>query len=152
MESVMQQFIERTETIFSELGFDVFEREQTEDMYQASFGQNGKYDGSFFIEKESNFIELAYTYTFNNDEEKLLRDHLESMLDICYEYGCYFNILKAEEEIHFSVFSKIYYSGFNLESLSDTLDDFTACVQELSIMFDLEEEENHFPDSEGGEL
>jgi hypothetical protein len=153
MESVMQEFIERTEIIFSELGYDVFDREHNEDMFQASFGKNGKFDGSFFIEKESNFIEFAYTYTFDNDEERFLRDHLESMLDICYEYGCYFNILKADGEIHFSVFTKIYFSGFNLESLSDTLEDFTACIQELAITFDLEEEEeeeNRHLDSEDG--
>jgi hypothetical protein len=146
----MLQIIERAETIFSELGYEVFDREQTEDMYQASFGKNGTFDGSFFIEKDSNFIELAYTYTFDNDEEKFLREHLESMLDVCYEYGSYFNILKADGEFHFSVFSKIYFSAFNLESLSDTLDDFTACIEELSMMFDLEEG-NNYQDSEGGE-
>ena len=142
----MKEFIERTETIFSELGYEVFDKEQSEDMYQASFGQNGKFNGSLFIEKESNFIEFAYTYTFDNDEEKFLREHLESMLDICYEYGCYFNILKANGKIHFSVFSKLYFSGFNVESLSDTLEDFIACNQELVLMFALDEDE--YTDSE----
>jgi len=142
----MKEFIERTETIFSELGYEVFDKEQSEDMYQASFGQNGKFNGSLFIEKESNFIEFAYTYTFDNDEEKFLREHLESMLDICYEYGCYFNILKANGKIHFSVFSKLYFSGFNVESLSDTLEDFISCNQELVLMFALDEDE--YTDSE----
>jgi len=142
----MKEFIERTETIFSELGYEVFDKEHSEDMYQASFGQNGKFNGSLFIEKESNFIEFAYTYTFDNDEEKFLREHLESMLDICYEYGCYFNILKANGKIHFSVFSKLYFSGFNVESLSDTLEDFISCNQELVLMFALDEDE--YTDSE----
>ena len=139
----MKDLIERTETIFSEIGYDVFDREQTEDMYQASFGKNGKFSGSFFIESDSNFIELAYTYTFDNNEENFLREHLESMLEICYEYGSYFNLLKGDDEIHFSVFTKIYFSGFNVESLGDTLEDFVACNQELALMFDLEEDEDY---------
>lgn len=138
----MKEIIERTETIFSELGYDIFDSEQSEDMYQASFGKGTKFNGSFFIENDSDFIELAYTYTFDNNEERFLRDHLESMLDICYEYGCYFNVLKGEDEIHFSVFSKLYFSGFNVESLGDTLEDFTACNQELTLMFELEEGNN----------
>ena len=136
----MKEWIERTETIFSELGYDIFDKEQSEDIYQASFGKNSKFNGSFFIENDSNFIELAYTYTFDNNEENFLRENLESMLEICYEYGSYFNILKGEDEIHFSIFTKIYFSGFNVESLSDTLEDFIACNQELTLMFELDED------------
>ena len=61
------------------------------------------------------------------------------MLDICYENGCYFNIVEDEEEIHFHVFSKIYYSGLNVESLEDTLEDFISCNQELELIFEIEE-------------
>ena len=147
---VMNDLIERAETIFSELGYEVFDREQTEDIYQASFGKEKNFDGSFFIENESNFIELAYTYSFDNDEENFLREHLESMLEICYEYGSYFNIIKGSDEIHFSVFSKIYFSGFNLESLSDTLEDFNACNRELALIFELEGDGNYSESGEDG--
>jgi len=138
----MREIIERVETIFSELGYDVFDKEENEEVYEASFGKGKKYDGSFFIESNSNFVELAYTFTFDVDEEGYLRDELESMLDICYEYGCYFSILKDENEIHFSVFSKLYFSGLNVESLGDTLEDFVDCTQELAVLFEMEDEES----------
>ena len=41
------------------------------------------------------------------------------------------------------VFTKMYFSGFNVESLGDTLEDFIACNQELALMFDLEEDEDY---------
>jgi hypothetical protein len=137
----MKDMIERVETIFSELGYDISEREESEDVYQASFAKGGKYIGSFFIERNSNFLELAYTFTFDLDEEGYLRDELESTLDVCYEYGSYFSILKGENEIHFSVFSKLYFSGLNVESLGDTLEDFIDCAQELEVLFEMEEGE-----------
>jgi hypothetical protein len=135
----MKEIVERVETIFSELGYDIFEQEENEEVYQASFGKGKKYIGSFFIENNSNFLELAYTFTFDVDEERFLRDELESMLDICYEYGCYFSIMKGDNEIHFSVFSKLYFSGLNVESLGDTLEDFVDCTQELAVLFEMEE-------------
>jgi hypothetical protein len=137
----MKDIIERAETIFSELGYDISEREESEDVYQSSFGKGGKYSGSFFIEKNGNFIELAYTFTFDLDEESYLRDELDSLMDICYEYGCHFSILKGENEIHFSMFSKLYFSGLNVESLGDTLEDFIDCTQELAVLFEMEEGE-----------
>jgi hypothetical protein len=137
----MKDIIERTETIFSELGYDISEREESEDVYQSSFGKSGKYSGSFFIEKNGNFIELAYTFTFDLDEESYLKDELDSLMDICYEYGCYFSILKGENEMHFSVFSKLYFSGLNVESLGDTLEDFIDCTHELAVLFETEEGE-----------
>jgi hypothetical protein len=137
----MKDFIERAETIFSELGYDISEREESEDVYQSSFGKGGKYNGSFFIEKNGNFIELAYTFTFDLDEGSYLKDELDSLMDICYEYGCYFSILKGEDEIHFSVFSKLYFSGLNVESLGDTLEDFIDCTNELAVLFEMEEGE-----------
>jgi hypothetical protein len=137
----MKDIIERAETIFSELGYDISEREESEDVYQSSFSKGGKYSGSFFIEKNGNFLELAYTFTFDLDEESYLRDELDSLMDVCYEYGCYFSILKGDNEVHFSVFSKLYFSGLNVESLGDTLEDFTDCTQELAVLFEMEEGE-----------
>jgi hypothetical protein len=135
----MTEIIERVETIFSELGYDIFDREETDEMYQASFRKDERFQGSFFIEDGNNFLELVYTYTFDIDEENFLKEHLEPMMDICYEYGSYFNILKGNGEINFSVFGKLYFSGLNVESLGDTLEDFTECNQELVLVFELEE-------------
>jgi hypothetical protein len=140
---VMKDIIERIETIFSELGYEVVDREESEELYQASFVKDNEVAGSLFIEKNSNFLEIAYSYTFDIDEEDFLKDHLESMMNICYEYGNYFNITKNNDEINFSIFAKIYFSGINVESLQDTLDDFNACNREIIEVFGIDEESEY---------
>jgi len=142
----MNDSIGRVEAIFGELGYELFEVERNEDVYQASFGKNKHFSGTLFVEKDSNFLELVYSFTFDAEEENFLKEHLESMMNICYEYGSYFNIVKEEGEINFSVFSKIYYSGLNVESLEDTLEDFIGCTQELASMFGIEDSQD-FSDS-----
>ena len=137
----MKELVERVETIFSELGYNLFDKEETEDLYQASFGKEDEVYGTFFIESDNNFLEIANTYTFDSDEEDFLREHLEDMMNICYEYGNYFNIVKEEDEIDFSVFAKLYYSGLNLESLEDTLEDFIDCNRELISILNVEGDE-----------
>lgn len=139
----MKDIIERIETIFSELGYEVVDREESEELYQASFVKDDEVAGSLFIEKNSNFLEIAYSYTFDIDEEDFLKDHLESMMNICYEYGNYFNITKNNDEINFSIFAKIYFSGINVESLQDTLDDFNACNREIIEVFGIDEESEY---------
>ena len=140
----MKEKVERVEAIFGELGNDTFEKEITDDMYQTSFGKDGDISGSIFIENDCNFLEIAYTYVFDRDEEIFLRDHLESMMNVCYEYGIYFNVTREEDEINFSLFSKLYFSGLNVESLQDTIEDFASCNNELVSMFNVEEEDDHF--------
>ncbi|MHA2061709.1 MAG: hypothetical protein ACW963_05385 [Candidatus Sifarchaeia archaeon] len=139
----MKELIERIEAICSELGFQIIDRDESEELYQASFVKDEEIGGSLFIEKNSNFLEIAYSYSFDNDEENFLKDHLESMMNICYEYGNYFNIMKGDDEINFSIFSKLYFSGLNLESMQDTLEDFVACNHEIMEVFGLDEDESY---------
>lgn len=138
----MKDLIERIEAICSELGFRIIDREESEELYQSSFLQNDEICGSLFVEKDSNFLEIAYTYTFDLEEENFLKSHLESMMNICYEYGNYFNIMKGEDEINFSIFTKVYFSGLNVESMQDTFDDFIACNHEIIEIFGLDEDES----------
>jgi len=138
----MKDLIERIEAICSELGFRIIDREESEELYQSSLLQNDEICGSLFVEKDSNFLEIAYTYTFDVEEENFLKSHLESMMNICYEYGDYFNIMKGEDEINFSIFTKVYFSGLNVESMQDTLDDFIACNREIIEIFGLDEDES----------
>jgi hypothetical protein len=144
----MKDLIERIEAICSELGFRITDREESDELYQSSLLQNDEICGSLFVEKDSNFLEIAYTYTFDVEEENFLKSHLESMMNICYEYGNYFNIMKGEDEINFSIFTKVYFSGLNVESMQDTLDDFIACNHEIIEIFGLDEDEsfNSFDD------
>ena len=147
----MKDIIERIETIFSELGYDVVDREESDELYQSSFVKDNEIAGSLFVENNSNFLEIAYSYTFDIDEEDFLKDHLESMMNICYEYGNYFNISKNNDEINFSIFAKVYFSGINVESLQDTLDDFNACNREIIEVFGIDEESEYegFDGAEG---
>ena len=145
----MRDLIERIEAICSELGFSIIDREESEELYQSSLLKSEEICGSLFIEKTSNFLEIAYTYTFDIEEENFLKSHLESMMNICY--GNYFNIMKGEDEINFSIFAKVYFSGLNVESMQDTLDDFMACNHEIIEIFGLDEDEsfNDFDDVQG---
>jgi hypothetical protein len=142
-----RDIIERVEAIFGELGYTVYDKEETDEAYEGSFKKNDQFLGTIYIENDSNFIEFANTLTFDIAEESFFKKHLEPMLDICYENGCYFNILEDEDEINFHVFSKIYFSGLNVESLEDTLEDFNACNQELELIFEIEEGDSNI-DSE----
>ncbi|MBN2324781.1 MAG: hypothetical protein JXQ30_13690 [Spirochaetes bacterium] len=144
MNDEMKERVERIEAFLGELGYSTFEKEITEEMYQASFGTEGDITGSVFIEQDCNFLELAYTYMFDRSEETFLRDHLETMMNICYEYGIYFNVAREEDEISFSIFSKLYFSGLTVESLHDTIEDFVACNGELVSIFNVSEEDDNY--------
>jgi hypothetical protein len=144
MNDEMKERVERIEAFLGELGYDSFEKEITEEMYQSSFGKDGEITGSVFIEQDCNFLEIAYTYMFDRDEETFLRDHLETMMNICYEYGIYFNVAREEDEISFSIFSKLYFSGLTVESLHDTIEDFVACNSELISIFNVSEEDDNY--------
>jgi hypothetical protein len=144
MNDEMKERVERIEAFLGELGYSAFEKEITEEMYQASFGKDGDITGSVFIEQDCNFLELAYTYMFDRNEETFLRDHLETMMNICYEYGIYFNVAREEDEISFSIFSKLYFSGLTVESLHDTIEDFVACNNELVSIFNVSEEDDNY--------
>jgi len=136
----MKDLVNRVEAIFGELGFKVYDVESDEEIYEASFSRDNHFYGYLFIEKDNNFLELGYSYSFDIRDEELLRKNIEEIMNICYKYGSYFNVVKDEDEISLSVFSKIYYSGLNVESLEDTLDDFISCNEEISAVFDLHEE------------
>ena len=61
------------------------------------------------------------------------------MLKICYEFGCYLNLQK-NDEIMFSVFSKIYFAGLNYYSLKETLKDFNGCIESLRELIEIVKE------------
>ena len=69
-----------------------------------------------------------------------IRGRLEEMLKVCYEYGCYFSLQRSAEEISFSVFAKVYYTGMNFYSLKDTLRDFDRCVLALADLLKIDDQ------------
>lgn len=129
---LMKERIHRVKVLFTELGYEVYEGEASEDSFTAVFEHENGFQGGFFIDSESKFLEIAFTFSFSTRLGSFVQKNLEEMLAICYEYGCYMNLQKLEGEISFSVFSKIYYAGLNYYSLKETLRDFRECVESLT--------------------
>ncbi len=134
----MEERIRRVRVLFRELGYKLREPERAEGSYSAGFENESGLQGGFFIDQESRFLELAYTFSFSPTMADYVKSRLEEMLKICYEYGCYINIQTNRDEIAFSVFDKLYYSGLSYYSLRDSLKDFQRCVQALTELLELD--------------
>jgi hypothetical protein len=134
---LMEERIRRVRVLFRELGYRIRESERSTDTYSAGFEDEEGMQGGFFIDRASRFLELAYTFSFSPTMSEYLKTRLEEMLKVSYEYGCYINIQTSREEIAFSVFTKIYYSGLNFYALRDSLREFRFCVQALTDILEL---------------
>lgn len=135
---LMKERIRRVRVLFKELGYDIFEGEKQEDSYTAGIDDNHGFQCGFFIDVDSKFLEIAFTFSFSPKLGAFIQQNLEEMLKICYEYGCYLNLQKNGDEIAFSVFSKLYFAGLNYYSLRETLNDFKACIETLKDLLDLQ--------------
>ena len=138
---LLEERIRRTKVLFRELGYRLTGGERTKDAYTAAFNTEGGPQGSLFIDRESRFLELGYTYSFSPTMSNYLRDRLDKLMQVCFEFGCYTNIQKGKTEISFSVFSKIYFSGVNYFCLKDTLRDFQSCIEVLTELLDIRSSE-----------
>ncbi len=134
---LMKERIRRVRVLFKELGYDIFEGEKHEDSYTAGIDDNHGFQCGFFIDIDSKFLEIAFTFSFSPKLSKFISEKIEDMLKICYEFGCYMNIQKNTDEIAFSVFSKLYFAGLNYYSLRECLSDFKACIESLKEVLDL---------------
>lgn len=137
----MEERIRRVRILFKELGYRILDSDRGEESYSAGFENEEGLQGGFFIDRASRFMEVAYTFSFDISMGQFVRERLEEMLKITYEYGCYSNLQTTKSEISFSVFSKLYYTGLNFHSLKDTLRDFKECVDALTELMDLSEKE-----------
>lgn len=137
---LMKERIRRTEVLFRELGYDVLDGELLEDSYSAGFESDDGFQGGLFIDRESKFLELAFTFSFSPHFVDFIRSRLEDIVHICYEFGCYFNLETADGEISFSIFSKIYYAGLNYFSLKETVRDFRETIDTLEELFQIQRE------------
>jgi hypothetical protein len=134
---LMEDRIRRVKVLFKELGYRIHETEKSDETYSAGFEDHEGMQGGFFIDRASRFLEIAYTFSFSPSMADYVRTRLEDMLRISYEYGCYINIQTNKQEIAFSVFTKIYYSGLNYYSLRESLREFGACVQSLTSLLEI---------------
>jgi hypothetical protein len=134
---VMEERIRRVRLLFKELGYTLHETERSEETYSAGFENAEGMQGGFFIDRSSRFLEIAYTFSFSPSMAEYVKTRLEEMLKISYEFGCYINLQTTDEEIAFSVFTKLYYTGLNYHALKESLREFTLCVQALTDLLEI---------------
>lgn len=134
---VMEERIRRVKVLFKELGYRVHETQRSSESYSAGFENEEGFQAGFFIDSGSRFLEIAYTFSFSPSMAEFVRSRLEEMLKLSYEYGCYVNIQTTREEISFSVFTKIYYTGLNYYSLRESLREFKQCVYALTDVMEI---------------
>ena len=137
---LMKERVRRTEVLFRELGYELTDSEMLEDSYTAGFESDDGFQGGLFIDRESKFLELAFTFAFSAHFADFIRSRLEDIVHICYEYGSYFNLETGDGEIAFSVFSKIYYAGLNYFSLKETVRDYREAIDTLEELFQIQRE------------
>ncbi len=137
----MKERIRRVRVLFKELGYNFKESEIHENSYSAGFEYKEEFIGGIYIDKDSKFMEIAFSFSFSSHLGSFIQNKLEDMLRTCYEFGCYLNLFNAEEEIAFSVFSKIYYVGLNFYSLKETIKDFQLCVDSIKDIIKFEDDE-----------
>ena len=137
---IMKERIHRCRILFQELQCEVFEEEMYEDTFSAGFQHTSGFQGVFFIDRDSRFIEIAYSFSFSRSLTSFLSNQLTEILKICYEYGCYTNIETEEQEINLAVYTKIYFAGLNYYSLKETIRDFKDCVLFLKDILSIRKE------------
>jgi hypothetical protein len=137
-QKLMQQRIRRVGVLFREIGYRTEAAERTDESYSATFtGPNGA-EGGVFIDRESRFLEIGYTFSFSPSLSQFVKERLEDIMRCAYEFGCYPNILAGKAEIVLSVFTKIYFSGITYQSLRESLIDFNRCVEAITEIVDIE--------------
>ncbi len=134
----MQERIRRVRVLFREIGYRTEPAERSEESYSATFTGPGGVEGGVFIDRESRFLEIGYTFSFSPSLSQFVKERLEEIMRAAYEFGCYPNLLAGKAEIVLSVFAKIYFSGLNYRSLRETLRDFNRCVQAITEIVNIE--------------
>ena len=134
---VMEERIRRVRLLFKELGYKLHETERSEETYSAGFENEEGIQGGFFIDRSSRFLEIAYTFSFSPSMAEYVKTRLDEMLKISYEFGCYINLQTSDEEIAFSLFTKLYYTGLNYYALKDSLREFVHCVRALTELLEI---------------
>jgi hypothetical protein len=134
---LMKERVRRVGVLLRELGYELLDGEFLEETYSAGFEGDDGFQGGIYIDRESKFLEFAYTFTFSTNLSDFVQGKLEEMYQICYEYGCHTNLQTSPADISFSVFSKIYYAGLNYYALRETVRDFREAAESLTELLEL---------------
>ncbi|MBN2531933.1 MAG: hypothetical protein JXB88_03520 [Spirochaetales bacterium] len=138
MKNKLEERIQRVRILFKELGYSAMNEEQHDDMFTCEIQNDTDFLGGIYIDRNSRFLEIAYTYSFSVNTISFLKSRIEDILRICYEYGSYCNFIEIDDEILFSIYTKVYYTGINYYSLRDTLNDFKKCISNVTRILDLD--------------
>lgn len=134
---LMQERIRRVHVLFRELGYELTEGDTSEDSYSTGFVANDGFQAGLFIDADSKFLELAFTFTFTSQMANFVRERLEEVMHSLYEFGCYFSLQTDRDEITYTVFGKIYFAGLNYFALKETIRDFRDAVEASQEIFDI---------------
>lgn len=137
---LMRERIRRVSVLFKELGYELQDNEYFDDTFTAGILADDGFQAGMFIDKESKFLELAFTFSFSPSLSEFIKERIEEMLHIAYEFGCYISIQNSSREISFSLFSKIYYVGLNYLTLRETLKDFRGAIDALQEILEIQKE------------
>lgn len=124
----MQERIRRVSVLLRELGYEIPDGEGSDDSYTGTFVTPDGFQGAFFIDSDSKFLELAFTFSFSSGMADFFRERMEELLQSLYEFGCYFTLTTDSNEITYTVFSKIYFAGLNYFALKETIRDFREAI------------------------
>ena len=138
--TLMKERVRRVNVLLRELGYEMLDGEFLEETYSAGFESTDGFQGAVYIDRDSKFLELAYTFSFSANLADFVQVKLEEMTQICYEYGCYHTLQSSSKEITFTVFSKIYYAGLNYYALKETVRDYREAVESLTDLLELRSE------------
>jgi len=145
---ILEERVRRVRVLFKELGYRLTRDGESPEEYTAAISNKEGIVGGVFLDAESRFLELGYTFSFSSSLSRYLKTRLEEVLRVCYEFGCYPNIQNNMGEIAISLFSKIYFSGLNYYSLKDSLKDFRSCVDLVTGVLDIDGEESDVEEDE----
>jgi hypothetical protein len=134
---LMQERIRRVNVLFHELGYELSESDVGEESYSTGFVGADGFQAGLFVDADSKFLELAFTFTFAPEMANFVRERLEEAMHSLYEYGCYFSLQTDQQEITFTIFSKIYFAGLNYFALKETIRDFRDAVEANQEIFDV---------------
>jgi hypothetical protein len=135
---LMQERIRRVSMLIRELGYELHEGDLAGDSYNSGFSTPDGFEGGLFIDSESKFLEISFTFTFSGGMVDFVRERIEEIMHTLYEFGCYFTLHVEEEEITHTVFTKIYFAGLNYFALKETIRDFRDAVEANQEILDID--------------
>ena len=134
---LLQERIRRVNVLVRELGYEITDGDVGGDSYKCSCVANDGFQAGLFVDADSKFLELAFTFTFSSQMANFFRERLDEAMYSLYEFGCYFSLHTDHREITYTIFSKVYFAGLNYFSLKETLRDFRDAVEANQEIFDI---------------